>query len=390
MTKKTVKDVNVKEKKVLVRCDFNVPLKEGAVADDTRIRATLPTIEYLMKHRAGVVLCSHLGRPKAKPDATLSLRPVAKRLTELLKVSVGMLDDCIGDEVESAVTALKPGEVLLLENTRFHEGEKSNDPDFAAKLAKGFDLFVMDAFGTAHRAHASTEGVAHHLPGSAGFLMAREVEALTHLRDNPAKPVAALFGGVKISDKIGTIEAFINKSEVLLVGGCMANMFLKVKGLEIGRSFIEKEGLDTAEKIMKKAEDKLILPEDVVITPQIRENAEHKTVPVNEVSSGWKIVDIGPVSVDLFINTLGKMKTVIWNGPLGVFETVPFDQGTKAIVRGLAGLDAEVYIGGGDSGAAVHQAEVAHKMTHVSTGGGAFLEFLEGKTLPCLTALQDK
>lgn len=390
MTKKTVKDVNVKEKKVLVRCDFNVPLKEGAVADDTRIRATLPTIEYLMKHRAGVVLCSHLGRPKGKPDVTLSLRPAAKRLTELLKVSVGMLDDCIGDEVESAVTALKPGEVLLLENTRFHEGEKSNDPDFAAKLAKGFDLFVNDAFGTAHRAHASTEGVAHHLPGSAGFLMAREVEALTHLRDNPAKPVAALFGGVKISDKIGTIEAFINKSEVLLVGGGMANMFLKIKGLEIGGSFIEKEGLDTAEKIMKKAEGKLILPEDVVITRQIGENAEHKTVPVNEVSSGWIIVDIGPASVDLFINTLGKMKTVIWNGPMGVFETVPFDRGTTAIARGLAGLDAEVYIGGGDSGAAVHHAEVAHKMTHVSTGGGAFLEFLEGKTLPCLTALQDK
>lgn len=382
--------MNVKEKKVLVRCDFNVPLKEGTVADDTRIRATLPTIEYLMEHRAAVVLCSHLGRPKAKPDAKLSLRPVAQRLTELLKVSVGMLDDCIGDEVESAVTALKPGEVLLLENTRFHGGEKSNDPDFAAKLAKGFDLFVNDAFGTAHRAHASTEGVAHLLPASAGFLMAREMEALTHLRENPAKPFAALFGGVKISDKIGTIEAFINKCKLMLVGGCMANMFFKVKGLEIGDSFFENEGLDTAEKIMKKAGDKLILPEDVVIARQIREKAEHKTVSVNEVSSGWKIVDIGPVSVDLFIKKLKDMKTVIWNGPLGVFETVPFDGGTKAIARGLAGLDAEVYIGGGDSGAAVHQADVAHKMTHVSTGGGAFLEFLEGKSLPCLTVLQDK
>jgi 3-phosphoglycerate kinase len=274
MTKKTVKDVDVKEKKVLVRCDFNVPLKEGTVADDTRIRETLPTIEYLMEHRAAVVLCSHLGRPKAKPDAKLSLRPVAQRLTELLNVSVGILEDCIGDEVESAVTALKPGEVLLLENTRFHEGEKSNDPDFAAKLAK--------------------------------------------------------------------------------------------------------------------AKDKLILPEDVVIARQIREKAEHKTVSVNEVPSGWKIVDIGPASVDLFINKLKDIKTVIWNGPLGVFETVPFDGGTKAVARGLAGLDAEVYVGGGDSGAAVHQADVAHKMTHVSTGGGAFLEFLEGRSLPCLTVLQDK
>lgn len=390
MDKKSVRDIDVKEKKVLVRCDFNVPLKDGVVADDSRIQAALPTIRYLIEHKAKVALCSHLGRPKGKPQAEFSLQPVAKRLSDILQIPIEILNDCIGDEVESAVADLQPGEVLMLENTRFHAGEKANDPDFAAKLARGFDLFVNDAFGTAHRAHASTEGVAHHLPAASGFLMAREIEALTRLKDNPAEPVAAIFGGVKISDKIGIIETFLNKSKVVLIGGSMATMFLKVKGLEIGDSFIENEGLDTAEEIMKKAGDKLVLPEDVIIATQIRENADNKQVPVNKVLPGWKIVDIGPKSIDLFINKLKEMKTIIWNGPLGVFETKPFDKGTKAIAQGLAELNAEIYIGGGDSGAAVNQAQVAHKMTHVSTGGGAFLEFLEGKSLPGITALQDK
>jgi phosphoglycerate kinase len=390
MNKKTVRDVDVKKKKVLVRCDFNVPLKEGKVGDDSRIQAALPTIKYLIEQHAKVALCSHLGRPKGKPQMEFSLRPVSKRLSDLLQLQVKMLDDCIGDVVETAIEELEPGGVILLENTRFHEGEKSNASDFAAKLAKGFDLFVNDAFGAAHRAHSSTEGVAHHLPAVAGFLMAREVEALTYLKENPVKPMASIFGGAKISDKIGVIEAFLEKSEVLLIGGGMANMFFKVKGLEIGDSLIEKEGLHTAEIIMKKAGDKLVLPEDVIIAQQIEENAENMEVPVNEVLPGWKIVDIGSKSIERFINKLKGMKTVIWNGPLGVFETKPFDAGTIAIAHGLAGLDANVYIGGGDTGAAVNQANVSRKMTHVSTGGGAFLDFLEEKLMPGLAVLQDK
>ncbi|MFW5641034.1 MAG: phosphoglycerate kinase [Thermodesulfobacteriota bacterium] len=390
MNKQTVTDVDLKGKKVLVRCDFNVPLKNRKVADDTRIRAALPTIRHLIQQRAGVVLCSHLGRPKGKPDPELSLQPVADHITDILQVKVGMLDDCIGTRVKSAVADLEPGEVLLLENTRFHSEEKANDAGFAAQLADGFDFFVNDAFGAAHRAHASTEGVAHHLPAVAGLLMAREIEALTRLKDNPEKPMAAIFGGAKISDKIGVIETFLEKTEVLLIGGGMANMFFKARGLEIGDSFIEKEGLDTAEKIMNTAGDKLVLPEDVIIAKKIEAGAEHKTVSVKEVPSGWKIVDIGPESVDGFMDRLQGMKTVIWNGPLGVFETKPFDEGTNAVARKLADLNAEVYIGGGDSGAAVNQANAAEKMTHVSTGGGAFLEFLEGKQLPGVAVLKDK
>jgi phosphoglycerate kinase len=390
MNKKTVRDVDVKKKKVLVRCDFNVPLKEGKVADDSRIQAALPTIQYLVEQQAKVALCSHLGRPKGKPQMEFSLQPVSERLSDLLQIKVKMLNDCIGDGVKTAIKELEPGQVILLENTRFHEGEKSNASDFAAKLAKGFDLFVNDAFGAAHRAHSSTEGVAHHLPAVAGFLMAREVEALTYLKENPVKPMASIFGGAKISDKIGVIEAFLEKSKVLLIGGGMANMFFKVMGLEIGDSLIEKEGLHTAEIIMKKAGDKLVLPEDVIITQQIKENAEHKEVPVNEVLPEWKIVDIGSKSIERFIGRLQGIKTVIWNGPLGVFETKPFNEGTVAIAHGLAGLDANVYIGGGDTGAAVNQANVTQKMTHVSTGGGAFLDFLEDKSMPGLTVLQDK
>ena len=390
MNKQTVTDVDLKGKKVLVRCDFNVPLKKRMVADDTRIRAAMPTIRHLIEQRAGVVLCSHLGRPKGKPDPELSLRPVADHLTDILKVKVGMLDDCIGTRVKAAVTDLEPGEVLLLENTRFHPEEKANEKGFAAQLAEGFDFFVNDAFGAAHRAHASTEGVAHHLPAVAGLLMAREIEALTRLKDNPEKPMAAIFGGAKISDKIGVIETFLEKTEVLLIGGGMANMFFKAEGLEIGDSFVEEEGMDTAEKIMNSAGDKLVLPEDVIIAKEIKADAEHKAVSVKEVPPGWKIVDIGPDSVDRFMDKLRGMKTVIWNGPLGVFETKPFDEGTTAVARKLAELDAEVYIGGGDSGAAVNQANAAEKMTHVSTGGGAFLEFLEGKQLPGVAVLKDR
>ncbi len=390
MNKKTVKDVETKGKKVLARCDFNVPIKNGKVIDDTRIRAALPTIRYLLGQGAAVALCSHLGRPKGKPTQDLSLRPVATRLSELLNVEVKLTDDCIGDRVNATVAELEPGDVVLLENTRFHDGEKANDSRFAEELAKGFDLFVNDAFGAAHRAHASTEGVARRLPSAAGLLVAREIEALTRLRDNPEKPMAAIFGGAKISDKIDVVETFLEKTEVLLVGGGMANTFFKAKGLEIGDSFFEEKGLDTAEKIMKKAGDKLVLPEDAIVAREIQKNTEHKAVSVMEVSPGWKIVDIGPQSVERFVEKLKGMKTVVWNGPLGVFETKPFDEGTNAIARKLAELDAETYVGGGDSGAAVNQAGLADRMTHVSTGGGAFLEFLEGKQLPGVSVLPDK
>jgi phosphoglycerate kinase len=390
MNKKTVQDIDVKEKKILVRCDFNVPLKDGKVADDTRIQAALPTIKYLLENQAKVALCSHLGRPKGKPQPEYSLKPVSEHLSDLLQVKVNMLDDCIGDAVKAAIRELKPGEVILLENTRFHEGEKTNSSDFAAKLAGGFDLFVNDAFGAAHRAHTSTEGVAHHLPAVAGLLMSREIEVLTYLKHNPVKPIASIFGGAKISDKIGIIETFLEKSKLLFIGGGMANMFFKVQGLEIGDSLIEKEGLGTAEKIMKKAGDKLVLPEDVIIATEVQENARHKNVSVNEVLAGWKIVDIGPKTIKRFISKLNEMKTVIWNGPLGVFETKPFDEGTKAVAHGLADLDANVYVGGGDTGAAVNEAKVTHKMAHVSTGGGAFLDFLEGKPMPGVNSLQDK
>ncbi len=390
MNKKTVKDVEVKGNKVLARCDFNVPIKNGKVTDDTRIRAALPTIRYLREQGAAVALCSHLGRPKGKPSQDLSLRPVAKCLSELLKVEVKMTDDCIGDRVHDTVAEMEPGDVILLENTRFHDGEKANDSRFSEELAKGFDLFVNDAFGAAHRAHASTEGVAHCLPSAAGLLMAQEVEALTRLKENPEKPMAAIFGGAKISDKIEVIEAFLDKAEVLLVGGGMANTFFKAKGLEIGDSFFEEKGLDAAGKILEKAGNKLVLPEDAIVASEVQKNTEHKAIAVGEVQPGWKIVDIGPKSVDRFVEKLKGMKTVVWNGPLGVFETKPFDEGTNRIARKLAELDAETYVGGGDSGAAVNQAGIADRMTHVSTGGGAFLEFLEGKQLPGMSVLPDK
>jgi phosphoglycerate kinase len=391
MNKKTIRDVDVKGKRVLVRVDFNVPLKDGNVADDRRIRAALPTIQYLLDHGAAVVLMSHLGRPKGEPKPELRMDPVAKRLSELLGRSVTKLDDCVGVQVENAVNAMKPGDVILLENTRFKPGETKNDALLAEGLAHLGEIFVNDAFGTAHRAHASTEGVAHHLPAVAGFLMEKELTYLGRALADPERPFLAILGGAKISDKIGVIQNLLPQVDSLLIGGGMANTFFKAQGLNVGDSLVEDNALDTAHELLESAGDKLVLPVDCVIADRFDAEAEAKTVPVDQVPTGWRILDIGPATVAHFSNRLAAAKTVVWNGPMGVFEFPRFAQGTFAIARALAGLeDATTIIGGGDSAAAVEQSGLADKMSHISTGGGASLEFLEGKELPGVAALLDK
>jgi phosphoglycerate kinase len=388
--KKTIKDVDVVEKRVLVRADFNVPLDDRKVTDDFRIRATLPTIKHLTQAGARVILCSHLGRPGGEVVEDLRLDPVAQRLAQLLDQNVLKTDDCIGTQVQQAVDRLEPGQVLLLENTRFHPGEKANDPGFATQLAQGANLYANDAFGAAHRAHASTEGVAHHLPAVAGLLMARELESLGRMRENPSHPFVAILGGAKISDKIEVVSRLLEQVETLMVGGGMANTFLRAQGLETGDSLVEEESLDTAQEILERAGDSLILPVDVVIADAFEANATHRTVPVDEVPSGWQILDVGEETMALFKDKLTTAKMVMWNGPLGVFEMPAFAQGTLALARALAELDAETITGGGETAAAVSQAGVAGQLSHVSTGGGAFLTFMEGRELPGVQALQDK
>ena len=391
MNKKTIRDVDVRDKRVLVRVDFNVPLAEGSVTDDTRIRAALPTIQYLLDRDATVLLCSHLGRPKGAAVDDLKMDPVGHRLSELLGMPVKKLDDCVGPEVEAAVEAAKPGDVLLLENTRFHPEEKENDPAFAAQLAALADLYVNDAFGSAHRAHASTEGVAHHLPAVAGFLMERELEFLGGALTAPQRPFVAILGGAKISDKIGVIENLLGQVDVLLVGGGMANTFLKADGYDVAESLVEDGSLDTARTLMERAGDKLVLPVDVTVADRFDAEAFSQVVSVAQVPPKWRILDIGPRTLELFQEELVGAHTVVWNGPMGVFEFPKFAQGTEALARMLAALpDATTIIGGGDSAAAVQQAGLADKMSHISTGGGASLEFLEGKPLPGVAALQDR
>ncbi|MGD9403580.1 MAG: phosphoglycerate kinase [Anaerolineae bacterium] len=390
MNKKTIRDVDVKGKRVLVRVDFNVPLSEGKVADDTRIRAALPTIRYLLDRDASVVLCSHLGRPKGEVVDGLKMDPVADRLAELLDRPVTKLDDCIGPEVEAAAQAAKPGDVLLLENTRFHPEEKQNDPAFAAKLASLADLYVNDAFGSAHRAHASTEGVAHHLPAVAGFLMEKELEFLGNALASPERPYVAILGGAKISDKIGVVENLLGQVDALLIGGGMANTFLKADGYDVAESLVEDESLDTARALIDRAGDKLVLPVDVTVADRFDADAFSQVVAVAQVPPRWRILDIGPRTLELFQERLEGAKTVVWNGPMGVFEFPKFAQGTEAVARMLAALpDATTIIGGGDSAAAVKRTGLADEMSHISTGGGASLEFLEGKTLPGVAALSD-
>ena len=390
MNKKTIRDIEVTGKRVLVRVDFNVPLSEGAVADDTRIRAALPTIRYLLDRDATLILCSHLGRPKGQPADDLRMDPVARRLGQLLERPVTKLDDCTGPEVESAVRAAQPGDVILLENTRFHPEEKQNDPSFAAKLASLADLYVNDAFGSAHRAHASTEGVAHHLPAVAGLLMEKELEFLGGALASPERPYIAILGGAKISDKIGVVENLLQQVDALLIGGGMANTFLKAEGYDMAESLVEDDSVDTARDLIERAGSKLVLPVDVAVADRFEADAFSQVVSVAGVPPRWRVLDIGPRTLELFHERLADAKTVVWNGPMGVFEFPKFALGTEAVARMLAALpDATTIIGGGDSAAAVQRTGLADRMSHISTGGGASLEFLEGKTLPGVAALSD-
>ncbi len=390
MNKKTIRDIDVQGQRVLVRVDFNVPLKNGAVADDTRIRAALPTLNYLLEQNAALILCSHLGRPKGKVVPEFRLNPVAARLAELLDRPVKKLDDCVGPEVEAAVEAMQPGDVILLENTRFYPEERANDSEFARQLASLAEIFVNDAFGAAHRAHASTEGVTHYLPAVAGFLMEKELEFLGQAVENPGHPYVAILGGAKISDKIGVIESLLKQCDRLLIGGGMANTFFKAMGFEVGDSLVEKDAVSKAQSLLKNAGSQIVLPVDVVIANDFDNAARTRVVAPNEVTPGWRILDIGPKTIPTFASALGGAKMIVWNGPLGVFEMDNFAKGTFAVARVLAGMDAVTIIGGGDSAAAVRQAGLVDKMSHVSTGGGASLEFLEGKILPCVAALEER
>jgi phosphoglycerate kinase len=390
MNKQTIRDIDVRGKRVLVRVDFNVPLKEGTITDDTRIRAALPTINYLLEKGAALILCSHLGRPKGKVVSELKMDPVAARLSELLGRPVQKMDACTGTAVEEAAEEMQPGDVILLENTRFNPEEKENDPGFAKQVAGLADIFVNDAFGAAHRAHATTVGVADYLPAVAGFLMEKELEYLGNATTDPEQPFVAILGGAKISSKIGVIESLLSRCDRLLIGGGMANTFFKAMGFEVGDSLVEEDAVATAKSLLDSAGSQLVLPVDVVVADAYDNDAKTKTVAPNEVTPGWRILDIGPKTVQTFESALGGAKTVIWNGPMGVFELPKFAKGTFAVAETLAKLDATTIIGGGDSAAAVKQAGLADKMSHVSTGGGASLEFLEGKTLPGVAALADK
>ncbi len=394
MTKKTVKDIDVAGRRVLVRVDFNVPLdKSGNVSDDTRIRAALPTINYLTEQKAKVILISHLGRPKGRVDQKYTMDPVAKRLSELMGRAVMKVDDCIGDAPQAAIERMEGGDVVLLENVRFYPEEEKNDEKFARQLANLADIFVNDAFGAAHRAHASTEGVAEFLPAVAGFLMEKELEMLGRLLANPERPFAAIIGGAKVSDKIAVISNLLDKVDILIIGGGMANTFLKAQGYDVGKSLLETDKVDLAKGLMGEAKNKgvkLLLPVDVVVALAAAPDSEQKTVPVDQIPAEWMALDIGPESIGRFAEALKTAKTVVWNGPMGVFEMKPFARGTEATARVLAEIDATTVIGGGDSVSAVKKAGLADKMTHISTGGGASLEFLEGKELPGVAALQDK
>lgn len=395
MNKKTIRDVDVKGKRVLIRVDYNVPLDGATVTDDTRVRASIPTLQHILAQEPqAIILMSHLGRPKGTANPEFSLKPVVSVLAELLGAEVAFADDCIGEVAQTAVDNLPVGGVLLLENTRFHAGETSNDPVMAEALAQLGDVLVNDAFGTAHRAHASNVGVAQHLTAVAGFLMEKEIDYLVNAVENPKKPFVAILGGAKVSGKIEVINALLGKVDKLLIGGGMANTFFKARGQNVGDSLVEDDALDLAKRLIEQGSDKIVLPREMVIADAFSNNAQAMSIPSTEdIPAGWRIMDIGLGAVHAFANDLADAQTVLWNGPMGVFEMPKFATGTIELAQALAEISAKgatTIVGGGDSVAAVHQANVADKMSHVSTGGGASLELLEGKTLPGVAALADK
>ena len=395
MAKKTIQDIDVSGKRVLVRVDFNVPLAEdGTVSDDKRIVAALPTIRYLLEHNAKVILCSHLGRPKGQVNPKYSLAPVGARLSELLPdTKIWFAEDTVGESAKTAIDDMKDGEIVLLENVRFYPEEEKNDPEFAKKLASLADIFVSDAFGTVHRAHASTAGVAAYLPAVAGFLIGKELGVMGEALDNPKRPFVAILGGAKVADKIGVIKNLLGKCDSLIIGGGMSYTFLKAQGYGIGTSLLDAESIDLAKDIMAEAKAKnvnFLLPIDTVVATEFDANAEHKVVPSTEIPDGWMGMDIGPKTAELFKKTIVEAATVVWNGPMGVFEFPAFAEGTKKVAEACAECAGTTIIGGGDSASAVKKLGFADKMTHISTGGGASLEFLEGKTLPGVAVLNDK
>ena len=395
MNKKTVKDIDLKDKKVLVRCDFNVPMDENKnITDNRRIVAALPTIKYLLEQNCKIILCSHLGRPKGEFKPEFSLAPVAKELSKQLKKEVIMAKDVIGEDATKKAKKLNNGEILLLENLRFHREETDNDPEFAKKLAEFGEVFVNDAFGTAHRAHASTEGVTKYLPAVSGFLIEKELEFLGNSLENPKRPYVAILGGAKVSDKIGVIDSLLEKVDTLMIGGGMAYTFFKAQGYSVGDSLCEEDKCDLARELMAKAKEKgvkMLLPIDTKIGKEFKPDTESKTVAWTDIPDGWQGFDIGEKTIEMFRKELNGAKTVVWNGPLGLFEFEQFAVGTDAIAHKLANLnDAVTIVGGGDSAAAVEKTGLADKISHVSTGGGASLEFLEGKKLPGIEALLDK
>lgn len=393
--KKTVRDIDVKGKRVIVRCDFNVPMQEGKISDDTRIRAALPTIKYLVENDARIVLMSHMGRPKGKPNMEFTLKPVAERLSELLGKEVLFVSSpqVVDDKVREAAAALKPSDVMLIENVRFRKEETENDPKFAKELASLADIFVQDAFGTAHRAHASTAGIADYLPAVSGFLIEKEVKFLGEAVESPERPFVAIMGGAKVGDKIPVIENLLTKVDTLIIGGGMSYTFYKAQGMEIGTSILDEDSIALSKTLLKKAEDagvKLLLPVDVVCADKFDNDAARKTVDADKIPEDMMGMDIGPKTVELYSKEIKNAKTVVWNGPMGVFEMANFAEGTKKVAEALADSAAVTIIGGGDSAAAVTQFGLADKMTHISTGGGASLEFLEGKVLPGIAVIQDK
>ena len=394
MNKKTIKDIDLKGKKVLVRCDFNVPMDENKnITDNTRIVAALPTIKYLLENNCAVILCSHLGRPKGEFKPEFSLAPVAKELSKLLDKEVIMAKDVVGEDANKKAKELQAGQVMLLENVRYHREETDNDPEFAKQLADMAEIYVNDAFGAAHRAHASTAGVAQYLPAVSGFLIEKELKFLGNALNNPERPFVAILGGAKVSDKIGVIDSLLEKVDTLIIGGGMAYTFFKAQGYEVGNSICELDKLDLAKEAMAKAKEKgvkLMLPVDTKIGKEFKPDTESKTVAWTEIPEGWEGFDIGAKSIEMFTEEIKKAKTVVWNGPVGLFEFDQFAIGTNAIAKTLSEIDATTIIGGGDSAAAVKKAGLQDKMTHISTGGGASLEFLEGKKLPGIECLQDK